>query len=383
MRSLARTVKDSKAFQLASFAGYTVVLSIACLATRLAPRRVFFMPMGSGNKAIVLRHVAGSDNWRFRAVAPKAYRNEEDAFLRKSVGRLTRFMVENVANKSRLVLVIWGYADRRRMDLDCRSLGCEARYLEAGLFGFGEEQKHDLVSYVCDAQSPYFDGRAPTDLEDLLNNVEPGAWRNDPELVALHGALVASDRQKYPDMASNEVVDLGADDLLIVGQVAGDAAWRETVTTVSNNVDLVLKARADYGAGRVCYYKPHPYNGSNKRDIEAIRRAAPDVIVIQNKVRMRALLANRPLVAVNTSGAGAEALLSGCRVACYGASCYAGWGATEDKFPQIERRSTRLSAEDVFLAIYLKYCRYFRRDTLKTATAADLVAALTPASDHR
>lgn len=63
-------------------------------------------------------------------------------------------------------------------------------------------------------------------------------------------------------------------------------------------------------------------------------------------------------VYVATSQLGFEALMCGKKVHVYGLPFYAGWGLTNDKVP-CSRRKRKLSIEELFYIVYLKYVHYF------------------------
>lgn len=361
--------------ELPNLAAYAAGLGRAVLLSRLG-KDVLFAPMLSGSKGVILRHLAQARGAApVRALAPKTDRVHAPRLRAVTLG-LTRALLRH-ADRGRLRFAIWGYSDRKRLGLDLAAEGWKVDYLEAGLLGFQEAKGEALVSFTCDAQRQYFDGRGPSDLEDLLNGLTPGWWRDDPDMVAFAAAARASDRQKYAGLDDDSGLALGPADLLIIGQVHGDAAWTDTVSVVEDNVALVRRAVEEYGHGRRVLYKPHPYNPSNPAQLAQIEAEGLPVEIVPTGASFRKLARMNPMVAVNTSGAGLEAAFLGCRVVAYGASFYAGWGATEDRFPAIDRRRARLSAEDVYLAVMARYCRYFFRSNRSAASVRDVTAQLT------
>ncbi len=283
--------------------------------------------------------------------------------------------IYNHANREKLIFVNWGYSSYERLSFLPETLGFANRFVENDLFGFGRDQERPIVGYVVDRQRPYFDGRGPTDLEQNLNDYVSGSWKSDPDAVAFLDAMRAAKMHKFSQFSdtADELV-VAQEDLVIFGQVEGDAAWVMNATSVSTNVELVAKAIDTVSGCRNIYYKPHPKHRTWPKDQLEITSRFPQVRQVDPKVSFKSMLVNRPSVFVNTSGTGLDAGLAGCRVYVAGLAFYAGWAATTDVGPVTSRRTNKLTFEDIVVVICSQYSRYFFREDHRRATLADLTA---------
>lgn len=266
----------------------------------------------------------------------------------------------------RITLFVWGYADIEVLGVDLSDHAPNLVRLETGLLGLGPEERDEVFSYVADRRAPYFDGRVATDLEALLQNYESGAWRRSAGHRAFVERAKAGRIQKYRAISGELSTPVSEDDVVVVGQVTGDMAWQETITTVADNVELVAAARKAFGPGRRILYKAHPFNPRDGAEREDIRREHPDIAWIDPRTSFAEVAARKPTIVVCTSGAGFEAALAGAKVVCFGAAFYAGWGATEDHV-ELPRRTNRLTPEDILFVLGHEYCRYGRRQADGTA----------------
>jgi capsular polysaccharide export protein len=259
-----------------------------------------------------------------------------------------------------IVFYVWGYADKQFFSHSF-SDHVKTFRLETGLFGVGAKYGGAQFAYVIDSKAPYFDGRSVTDLETLLSQANAGCWERDPKAKLLIERIALSKFQKYAEINGELKLNIAEGDVVVVGQCAGDAAWIETDSRVTTNVDLVDQAKNDFRVSRI-FYKPHPFNRTNNREIEQIERSGLAKIVPAD-VSFSEIAARRPVVVVNTSGAGLEAALRGCTVHTYGTSYYSHWGFTKDR-TSCPRRTNRLTPQDVFYVLINQYCKYGQRKPL-------------------
>lgn len=262
-------------------------------------------------------------------------------------------------------LYVWGYADKQFFGFSFSEFVTTSR-LETGLFGTGARYNAEEFSYVVDARVPYFDGRAASDLESLLSATRSGAWKSNPEASQFISRIAKSDFQKYAEINRDLDIPISGNDVVIVGQCEGDAAWIETDSMVSDNVHLVEEASKLFSGAEI-YYKPHPFNRTNIRDIAEVQRR--DLArIITPEISFAQIAAKRPVIVVNTSGAGLEGALRGCKVYTFGTSYYSHWGFTTDR-TVCARRSNRLTPEDVFYVLVFNYCKYGQRAPLMRLSA--------------
>ncbi|SDZ88411.1 hypothetical protein [Rubrimonas cliftonensis] len=257
---------------------------------------------------------------------------------------------------------------------DAAVIGLRVVRLEASLMLSGWEPTRPVKGYLADALASYFDGGRPTELEAVLNAYQSGAWTEDPRAAALVARARRGEIQKYAQICGSWSGVIGPDDVVVLGQVAGDMAWLASPSAVDGNVEMVAAAAHEY-PGRRVVYKPHPFNGANEAELAAIAREMPQVVTAPGAASLALLCAARPTVVVCTSNAGLEAALRGCKVVTYGLGYYAGWGFTEDRMSCARRRNT-LTAEDVFAATQHLYARFFGSATLRTVDQLEAVERL-------
>jgi len=247
--------------------------------------------------------------------------------------------------------------------------------VEASIFGTRpSNRKTEAFAYVRDARGLYFDGRIPSDFEILLDTIESGFWKQDSALEPLISGFATRSVQKYPEFTAtwNETPPDNA--VLIVGQVAGDAATLQTDTIVRSNVELAQFAR-DRFPDRPLYYKAHPFE-----------TAPADIAKISGELGCRVIPADvafAPLcqifksMMVMTSGAGLEAALAGVDVHTTGVAFYSHRGFTTDHCPVKKgRRINQLTPQDVYAAFLGRYARYAEGADAKTCEQIPLAQFL-------
>ncbi|MHC0052813.1 capsular polysaccharide export protein, LipB/KpsS family [Actibacterium sp. D379-3] len=340
---------------------------IACFWVTLShlTHRPIYIATAMRHQKPMIRHLAAPDGLWFRGITPR-FRKRWHRVLKRPFSAVAR-AIYGLGNRKTLIFVHWGYSDKQRFGFDFRDLGYQVRYLENTLIGFGIKYGFPVIGYLSDSQRPYFDGRGPSDLEDILNATRPGDWRDDPAIADFVETARNSSLQKFLEYDQASPLAITGSDVVVVGQVPGDAAWIETVPTVADNLALVCAAVDLFGPARRIFYKPHPRNPIIVQERRAIAAAFPQVVEIGTDVSLKQLFRARPAVAVNTSGAGLDAGMAGCAVHAFGVSFYAGWGATTDHFAPVTRRANRLTFEDIFATALVRYTRYFERDSLRDA----------------
>jgi capsular polysaccharide export protein len=233
----------------------------------------------------------------------------------------------------------------------------------------------DLVqplSWVVDRQGLYFDCAQPSDLELRLEQgtCDP-AQRHRAQ--ALRQRLVSSALTKYNVAGQPWRRPKGRTSVVLVpGQVESDASIRHGSPQLRRNVDLLAAVRAARPASYLVY-KPHPDVVAGLRATgDDEQRAAHRCDEVLTDARMDQLLDQVDEVHTLTSLTGFEALLRGKPVTCWGQPFYAGWGLTEDRVP-IERRTRRLSLDELVASALIDYPRYVRRTDGSPGTAETAV----------
>jgi capsule polysaccharide export protein KpsC/LpsZ len=224
--------------------------------------------------------------------------------------------------------------------------------------------KTRAISLTLDSKRPYFDARGPSDLEDLISTYD---FREDPTLLPRArlaiDQLIESGVSKYNDQSGPDATPLTARassrrTILVIGQVEDDASILYGHEGPVTNNDLVRLAALENPDCHILY-KPHPdvlrkvrKRGSDPRDVASLCDILEDVVPLPT------ILASVDHVYTITSLAGFEALLRGIPVTTLGLPFYAGWGLTDDRQPS-NRRTRRVTVEELFAAAYLLYPLYF------------------------
>jgi capsular polysaccharide export protein len=265
-------------------------------------------------------------------------------------------------------LAVWGLAE------PAVQAGTSIWRLEDGFLrsvGLGADLVQPL-SWVVDRRGLYFDSRTPSNLEVLL---QTGLFTDD----ALHRArwlrerLVRHAISKYNIAGSVWHRPTGPKRVALVpGQVESDASIRCGSPFVASNLGLLQRVREARPDAWIVY-KPHPDVVAGLRrpgsdEAEALRWC--DEIVTNAPIGT--MLDQVDEVHTLTSLTGFEALLRGKPVTCWGQPFYAGWGLTEDRVP-LERRTRRLSLDELVAGALIDYPRYVRRADGSPGTAETAV----------
>ena len=223
------------------------------------------------------------------------------------------------------------------------------------------------ASLVLDTQGIYYDPTGPSDLETLLEN-----HRFDDALLArarrFRQSLLRSGLSKYNvgELRRLEVPE-GRQVVLVPGQVEDDASIELGCRSLRTNLGLLEAARNAHPDAYVIF-KPHPDVLSGNRqgavDEESARRLCDHIEVDVSHV-----------VHAMTSLVGFEALLRELEVHCHGQPFYAGWGLTIDRHP-IERRTRKLTLDELVAGTYFLYPRYLDRKTFRFSTPEAVLAEL-------
>jgi capsular polysaccharide export protein len=223
------------------------------------------------------------------------------------------------------------------------------------------------VSWVVDSRGIHFDATRPSDLEDILSNMEfdDAILRRAENLRA---ALVASGITKYNVGRANWERPRGAKRVILVpGQVESDASIQYGCPGIRTNLEL-LKTVRNANPEALVLYKPHPdvmagFRKTGHGEKDAARWC--DAIVTNHS--MGGLLEQVDEVHTLTSLAGFEALLRGKKVETYGLPFYAGWGLTKDHQPP-SRRTRNLLLDELVAGALIVYPIY---SSLVSGTSCD------------
>ena len=273
--------------------------------------------------------------------------------------------------------LFWG---RRLADLQAAAeeKGLDAFFMEDGFIrskGLGAELTPPM-SLVLDRKGIYFDATVPSDIEEILNNIDLNEEQVE-RVERLINNIVNSRVSKY-NVGRKVPLEVPAGDhdkvILIPGQVSGDASIKYgAVGEIKSNCELLAKVRENNPESFIIY-KIHPdvYSG-NRNDNELGTHGICDMVVSDYNIYECIDVADE--VHVLTSLAGFEALLCGKSVHCYGLPFYAGWGVTTD-YVSTERRKRKLNIQELAHGAIIDYPLYFDTETQLFTTPEAVLAKL-------
>jgi capsular polysaccharide export protein len=231
-------------------------------------------------------------------------------------------------------------------------------------------------SLVMDRSGIYYDASGPSDLETLLaTGIFSDAEIN--EARSLRHMIAERRLSKYNAGSDHLPIGLptaGSSHVLVVDQTAGDASVAGAMANATT-FSAMFQAAVDENPDATIWVKLHPevIAGSKAGYLASItdRHRA---FIVSTDINPWALLDLKPTVYTVSSQLGFEALLAGCRVVCFGAAYYAGWGLTDDRLEIPQRRTRKVDIDELVAAVYLRYCRYFdawRRHPVPAMVAID------------
>jgi len=243
------------------------------------------------------------------------------------------------------------------------------KFVEDGfLRSIGLGSSHELpLSLNFDSKTLYFNAKQESDLEHILNTYD---FANDKILldraVNLKNKIIQEGISKYNHVTNVNLEKLYGEKtkkrILIIGQVEDDASIKFGCNKKVTNNDLVRIASKENPNAQIIY-KPHP-------DVLYKRRKQ---LSNPNDVKNLALIITQPLplaqsletidhVYTITSQVGFEALFRGIKVTTIGSPFYANWGLTDDR-QMNERRSRKLTIDELFAGSYILYPKYYHPQT--------------------
>lgn len=308
----------------------------------------FFIQRTNSRAAIAIDHK--------RYFVPIKYLGKRRPQDRVGLHRSLRRIKEAAGDES-YQTAVWGLRDKLMLGVDLSDHFNDLIRVEAGLLTDTSSRK-SIKSVIVNYRGIYYDGCRESDLEQGLNKLSADYATKDEMTAAVVSKALARGVTKY-NLPLSSHVKLPKEALLVIGQVTGDQAIEATDTVCRCNKSLIeyLCKVAPVNNVSSIYYKPHPMNPGNAREIESILETNPAVKIVPAKTNILPLLEQRPKVATLTSAAGLEAAVRGCEVHCFGVSFYSNWGFTKD-YVKCVRRRNQLTAEDVFAYVLIKQTRY-------------------------
>jgi capsular polysaccharide export protein len=215
------------------------------------------------------------------------------------------------------------------------------------------------LSLVVDDLGIYYDATRPSRLETLLASVEfvPALLQEAAQLVASMRSHGIGKYNHAGDVTADELALRGRDLVVVLDQTFADLSVQYGLAD-ERSFERMLEAALDENPGADVRVKVHPDVWSGKKRgylAEPARRSG--VAVIARDVAMMSLLAHARRVYTVSSHGGAEALIRGVPVTCFGMPWYAGWALSDDRL-HCERRGRRRTLEELVAAAFLEYARY-------------------------
>lgn len=309
----------------------------------------------------------GFNDWKLGFTS--AYLHEyRTAFTQRKISLFNLIYLLARLKKASSTLMIWGYSEPSRIvPYFAKALGFKILRIEDGFIRSVELGANHSTPYslALDNNTLYFDARSASRLEDILNS---DMRVEDPELLLKARRAIdfitANKLSKYNRESIGDSYQSyrKRDVVLVIGQVPNDASLRFGNPDRWTSERLVSLAREENPSAEVIY-RPHPdvynrpkYYNENVDQIETIATIVPP------SVPMMDILSYAQKVYTISSLVGFEALIRDIPVVTVGVPFYAGWGLTDDKcnpsYPAFQRRSRRLTVDQLAAGAYLLYPRY-------------------------
>ncbi|MGB0468447.1 MAG: capsular polysaccharide biosynthesis protein [Pontibacterium sp.] len=261
------------------------------------------------------------------------------------------------------------YAGRKKLSY----VSLEDGFLRSLGLGVNGALQHSLI---VDYSGIYYDATRTSDLEQLI--LEADFSLSDLKRAESGIAMMKRYRLSKYNNAQDSVICLSAGDkpaVLVVDQTFGDASIEYGLASAAH-FRLMLESAVNDNPGASVFIKTHPDVIVGKKKGYLFDMARPlGCTLITEDVSPWALLDQVEKVYVVTSQLGFEALLAGKQVYCFGLPFYAGWGLTTD-YQSISRRSVTRNLTQIFVAAYLRYCRYINPYTGVRCEFEDTVTLL-------
>lgn len=214
------------------------------------------------------------------------------------------------------------------------------------------------MSFTLDSQAFYFMGGRRSDLEDLLNTYElnQSEYEESKQLIKclIDNRISKYNNQKISDTSSIKNLKHNKNPkVLVIEQSYGDQSLRQGLAPESVFQTMMDDAVKE-NPNATIYFKRHPDNINNHVKMQV--HFDQNVFILDQENPL-SVLPYVDKVYVATSQLGLEALFFHKEVHVYGLPFYAGWGLTIDKVSSF-RRKRKLSLEELFYIVYIKYSRY-------------------------
>lgn len=321
-----------------------------------------------------MNYFFGFSHWKHTFVAP--FFDKQPIFINPWFAKehLKKALAKGISAQS--TIYIWGKKSFPDVEAYALEHHMPLYRVEDGFIrsvGLGSDLTQ-AYSLVVDSRGIYFDPTQPSDLEHILQN---HLFSQDEISRAqqIRKYLIDKKLSKY-NVYDNIELSFPKDKTVVIvpGQVEDDASIRFGAKGMTN-LELLKQTRAKRPAAYIVY-KPHPdvLSGNRVGNIEE-SEALKYCDRIVSEVGIDSVLACADEVHTMTSLVGFEALIRGIKVVTYGLPFYAGWGESEDTHI-CERRTRKLSVDELVAGAYLLYPRYINLYTKQRCEIEELLSQI-------
>lgn len=308
-----------------------------------------------------------------------------DRFLGKPIRLLRPGLWTRNRLKAFAAVVGWGF---RPTAAKARALAADHGLpyvaVEDGfLRSYGTGNRFPPLSMVVDTVGMYYDCRAPSLLENLLNEPRNLLEGIEEEIDQAIAEIIQHCVSKYnhaplwkPSGVAKSWLDRqDVKRILVVDQTVGDMSVEGAGSSASTFKEMLAAARQE-NPGAVIFIKTHPeVTSGQKRGYLTDVHEDDRTVVLREAINPASLIRHMDRVYVVSSTMGFEALLLGKSVTCFGMPWYAGWGVTDDR-QVCARRKQRHTVKSLFVGAYWHYSRYIDPVTHQLGRLSDVTGWL-------
>ncbi|WP_417206598.1 capsular polysaccharide biosynthesis protein [Antarctobacter sp.] len=230
------------------------------------------------------------------------------------------------------------------------------------------------IGLLIDHTGVHFDGRAPSDLETLLNT-HP---LDDTALLDRARGIAARMREGHLSKYSATRLDVAVPEpgyVLVIDQTRGDASVRASGADRARFLEMLFVAREENPGARIVV-KTHPETEAGYRAGHYTETDTGETVSLYDgPASPWTLLDGATAVYTVSSQMGFEAILAGHRPRVFGLPFYAGWGLTEDE-DVIPRRTRKLTRAQLCTGALILYPRWYDPHGDRLCQIEDVLGAL-------
>ena len=261
--------------------------------------------------------------------------------------------------------------------------------LEDGFIGYLGHPSCDKqrLSLIKDEVGIYYDGRAPSKLEQLCHalgdkSLTPKQVSRAESLILDITRLGISKYNHIRNALPSWLESLSDDCILLVDQTANDQSIKSGLADASSFQKMLASAKSAH-PDKPIIIKTHPDVVISKQGGAANKKLghfssddlSDNVFLLAEDCSLAELMRKVADVYVVTSQLGFEALLYGKSVHCFGLPFYAGWGLTHDQL-NCSRRNIRLSLPELVFSSLIQYPTYLNPETQTVCEVEDVIGWL-------